>query len=457
MDHIKANELETELKGQSIDGWTVESLINHGKSAAVFLARKGNDKAAVKVFDDELIEKYGDKTQLARIDRELTLVGREHPNMVKLFSGGVDTNTGNHYLIMEYLDGPNLKECLQDIPMENVGSLISQLAECGQFLEGLGLVHRDIKPENIAILDDHSKLVLLDFGVLRPVGEVGLTDDNGIQSFVGTLQYSSPEFLFREEEDSVLGWRALTFYQIGGVLHDLLMREELFADRSIPYGRLVVAVKEDVPTIHNKSAPSYLVDLAKACLAKVPSVRTDVLDWNDFFPPNVDTTAAEEAKIRVTSRQAITRAVEVEGTNDEVDPNELLQTVIDTIKLKVRGIRASNVSSLPPVVVTRCGDEVTVALGPNNNFSMPMKLTICYSVEILDANIGAISLCSSSYIGDLADDEKAEPVKLFSGIFSANGIASILEQCTYVAVEQAQDHGPAGINCTIDLSALEDE
>ncbi|PLS19799.1 serine/threonine protein kinase [Neptunicoccus cionae] len=457
MDHVRASELETKLKGQSIDGWAVESLINHGKSAAVFLARKGDEKAAIKIFDDELIEKYGDKTQLARINRELMLVGCEHPNMVKLYSGGVDANTGNHYLIMEYLDGPNLKECLQDIPMDNVGSLISQLAECGMFLEDLGLVHRDIKPENIAILDDHSKLVLLDFGVLRPVGEVGLTDDNGIQSFVGTLQYSSPEFLFREEEDSVLGWRALTFYQIGGVLHDLLMRQELFADRSIPYSRLVVAVKEDVPTIHNKSVPSYLVDLAKACLAKKPSVRTDVLDWSDFFPPNVGTTAAEEAKIRVTSRQAIAKAVEVEDTNDEADPKELLQTVIDTIKLKVRGIRASNISSLPPVVVTRCGDKVTVVLGPNNNFSMPMKLTICYSIEILDANIGAISLCSSSHIGDLEDDEKAEPVKLFSGIFSANGIASILEQCTYVAVEQAQDNGPAGIDRAIDLSAFEDE
>ncbi len=456
MDAIKALELEAKLQGQSIDGWTVESLINHGKSAAVFLAHKGQEKVAVKVFDDELIEKYGDKAQLARIERELTLVGHTHPNMVQLFGGGVDATTGNHYLVMEYLDGSNLKDCLQDIPTENVGSLISQLADCGRFLEGLGLAHRDIKPENIAILDNYSKLVLLDFGVLRPVGEVGLTDDNGIQSFVGTLQYSSPEFLLREEEDSTLGWRALTFYQIGGVLHDLLMREELFADRSVPYGRLVVAVKEDIPTIHNKTVPSYLVDLAKACLAKNPEVRTDVLSWDDFFPPNTNDTAAEAAKTRVTSRQAIAKAVQPDDTSNDVDPGELLQTVIDTIKLKIRGIRSSNSSSLPPVIVTRCEDEVTVTLGPNENFSMPMKLSICYAIEVLDPSIGAISLLASAYIGHPMQDNMAPSVKLFGGIFTANGIASILEKSVYVAVEQAQDYGTEGADRNIDLSVLRD-
>ena len=133
MDHIKAIELESKLKGRTIDGWTVESLINHGKSAAVFLALKGGEKAAVKVFDDELIEKYGDVAQLARIDRELTLVGQSHPNMVQLFGGGVDATTGNHFIIMEFLDGPNLKQCLNDIPAENIGTLVAQLADCAKY------------------------------------------------------------------------------------------------------------------------------------------------------------------------------------------------------------------------------------------------------------------------------------------------------------------------------------
>jgi serine/threonine protein kinase len=74
------------------------------------------------------------------------------------------------------------------------------------------------------LLDEFKRLVLLDLGVLRPIAGSTLTDANGIQAFVGTLQYSSPEFLLRQEEESLDGWRSLTFYQIGGVLHDLIMR-----------------------------------------------------------------------------------------------------------------------------------------------------------------------------------------------------------------------------------------
>ena len=75
------------------------------------------------------------------------------------------------------------------------------------------LAHRDIKPANIVVLDNFSRLVLLDFGVLKPVGEVGLTDVDEQRLFVGTLQYSSPEFLLRDEEDNEQGWRALSIYQ----------------------------------------------------------------------------------------------------------------------------------------------------------------------------------------------------------------------------------------------------
>jgi hypothetical protein len=69
--------------------------------------------------------------------------------------------------------------------------------------------------------------MVMDFGVIRPVGEPGITDGDQ-RPFIGTLQYSSPEFLFRTEADTPEGWRALTFYQLGAVLHDLIMRQRIF-------------------------------------------------------------------------------------------------------------------------------------------------------------------------------------------------------------------------------------
>lgn len=169
MDLLKAKDLEARLTGAAIGKWTIEALVGFGKSAAVFRATAPFELAAVKIFDDELIERYGGAAQLARIERECGLIGEKHPNLVQILDGGVDSHTGNHFLVMEYLDGPNLKQCLQDVPIDLVGSLITQLADAAKFLEGLGYCHRDIKPENIVLLDKYHRLILLDLGVIRPV------------------------------------------------------------------------------------------------------------------------------------------------------------------------------------------------------------------------------------------------------------------------------------------------
>lgn len=69
--------------------------------------------------------------------------------------------TSNHFIVMKFLEGPNLKSCLDNVPTENIGSLIAQLAAAAKFLEDLGYAHRDIKPENIVLLDEFSRLILL--------------------------------------------------------------------------------------------------------------------------------------------------------------------------------------------------------------------------------------------------------------------------------------------------------
>jgi hypothetical protein len=85
MDYAKAQLLLKELRGKTVGGWTVDSLVNHGKSAAVFRALDpSGSPAALKIFDDELIAQYGDEVQLHRIERELALVGKHHPHMVNI-------------------------------------------------------------------------------------------------------------------------------------------------------------------------------------------------------------------------------------------------------------------------------------------------------------------------------------------------------------------------------------
>jgi len=85
MDKIKASALFEMLKGKSIDGYCISKLINNGKSAAVFLGVSGETKVAVKIFDKDIIEQYGDKAQIARIEREITLKGINTPILYPSF------------------------------------------------------------------------------------------------------------------------------------------------------------------------------------------------------------------------------------------------------------------------------------------------------------------------------------------------------------------------------------
>jgi serine/threonine protein kinase len=285
MDDLTAQKMTTELEGSTVGGWRVDTYINHGKSAAVFLAEKDGVRAALKVFDPEVVQRYGRDAQLTRIKRELSLVGKAHPNVIRLLDGGESNQL--LFVAMEYFQSRNLADCLQEIPHTEVRSLIAQLASAAKFLEDLSFAHRDIKPENIGLTPDMKTAKLLDLGVIRPFDLSSVTDEGDQRFFVGTLQYSPPELLFREEEQSIEAWRAITFYQLGGVLHDLLMRKPLFKEFENPYARLVRAVEREIPRVEAKDGDADLRLLAQNCLAKRPRQRLETVKWEDFSQPKV--------------------------------------------------------------------------------------------------------------------------------------------------------------------------
>src|SRR5262249_30245775 len=129
--------------------------------------------------------------------------------------------------------------------------------------------------------------------------------DRAKQVFVGTLQYSSPEFLLRTEDPSLDGYRAVTLYQLGAVLYDLLMRKRIFADSVDPYGKLVKAVLYDRPEIAPESKPPRLVSLARNCLVKDPRIRLQLVSWKDFRVPDGNVDPAIAAKEQIRKRRAL--------------------------------------------------------------------------------------------------------------------------------------------------------
>ena len=281
------------LMSSPFRGWELTRKIGEGASAWVFLAERGDgfvgpptERRALKIFKPWLTERYAESVQEARIQRQLALKGVKHPHLIEVLDGGRDGENGYFFLFMGYLDQPTLSKVIGRVPVERIAPLMAQVASAAKFLEGYGFVHRDIKPDNIVIDDRFRSATLLDFGVLLPLEGSTLTDHHSDrQTFLGTVRWSPPEFLKRIEEPEAEGYRAITFYQLGAVLHDLLVGERMFSGiKDEPRASLIEAVLNAPPDFSRVKAGAIpeLVDLAKRCLAKEPRDRLESVTWDSF-------------------------------------------------------------------------------------------------------------------------------------------------------------------------------
>ena len=254
--------------------------LGKGGSATVFKATKGGEEYALKIFDKTALEEFG-AGETTRIERQLSLRNHKIENLIKIFDGGYDEDKQTYFLVMEYLPWPSLEKSIEKLPNDAIPNLMAQLAKAAKELEELGIVHRDIKPANIHVSTDFKSLKLLDLGVMQPTEPT--QEDVSEGRFVGTLRYAPPEFLLRQENRDLDGHRAITFYQMGGVLYDMLMKRPLFWEYSKPKSKLYKAVECVVPTIDVERRMDYWAALADCCLAKEPRHRLKNVSWNDFF------------------------------------------------------------------------------------------------------------------------------------------------------------------------------
>jgi serine/threonine-protein kinase len=123
----------------------------------------------------------------------------KHPHVAQVFDHGVTTD-GIPYIVMEYLEGEDLKHAIRrqgPLPVVEVARLLTQSAKALTRAHTLGIVHRDIKPDNIFLcdIDGEPFVKLLDFGVAKI--DQGATMDGATTtgSMMGTPLYMSPEQL----------------------------------------------------------------------------------------------------------------------------------------------------------------------------------------------------------------------------------------------------------------------
>jgi hypothetical protein len=149
-----------------------------------------------------------------------------HPNIVTVYDFGQIGDL--YYLLMEYVDGVNLRQTLRAgrlAPREAL-AIVPQICDALQYAHDQGVVHRDIKPENV-LLDRSGRIKIADFGLAKLLGKG--PDDFTLthtQQVMGTPRYMAPEQI---ERPSSVDHRA-DIYSLGVVLYEMLTGE-------LPLGR----------------------------------------------------------------------------------------------------------------------------------------------------------------------------------------------------------------------------
>jgi serine/threonine protein kinase len=152
-------------------------------------------------------------------------------------------NTGFPYFLMEFVDGPNLRQVVRSghlTPREAL-QIIPQICDALQFAHEEGIVHRYIKPENI-LLDRKGRVKIADFGIAKILGQPAEGPSlTGAKDVMGTAHYMAPE---QVEKPGTVDHRA-DIYSLGVVLYELLTGELPLGKFAPPSEKVQVDVRLD--------------------------------------------------------------------------------------------------------------------------------------------------------------------------------------------------------------------
>jgi serine/threonine-protein kinase len=226
------------LVGAVISGrFRVDDLIGQGGMGKVYRARHLalERTVALKVLKPQLLE---DPTLVGRFEREAKAASRlNHPNVIQVLDFGRLENDGTLYIVMEHVQGKDLRLVLRDdwpLAEERLCNIMAQVCSALGEAHVNDVIHRDLKPENVMVearRDQPDHVKVLDFGIAKILGpdvpalarhgivrpihpeQPGLTRHDVV---CGTPQYMAPE----QATGSALDERC-DLYAVGVILYQM--------------------------------------------------------------------------------------------------------------------------------------------------------------------------------------------------------------------------------------------
>ena len=221
-----------------------------------------NRHVAIKVIAESLDT---DADLVERFRREARMAGQlNHPNIITIYD--FVEEDGNLYIVMELLDGEDLKDVIKSgsaLTVDQILGYMEQIADGLGFAHDNGMVHRDLKPANLHITKK-GQIKILDFGLVREDS----SDMTKTGHVMGTPNYMSPEQVQGLPVDP-----RSDIFSLGAVFYELLTRKKPFSAESMHATMFKVVQGEREPLSQYTHLPSPIVAMVDRALDPNPDER----------------------------------------------------------------------------------------------------------------------------------------------------------------------------------------
>ena len=238
------------------DDYEVIEEIGRGGMGIVYKAHQKSLKKTVAI--KTIVEgQFATESEVERIYKEARRAARlRHPNTVAVHQ--VAEHAGQHFFVMEYIEGKNLADLLRDGPVDSpqAAQYVKTVAAAIHYAHQRQILHSDLKPANI-LLDEQGEPHVTDFGLARRLGKDAKYLPTS--AVAGTASYMAPEQVTGEELTT-----ATDVYGLGAVLYALLAGRSPFRAKTVK--GVLRLVREEPPTPPREWNPKVDKDLEVICL-----------------------------------------------------------------------------------------------------------------------------------------------------------------------------------------------
>jgi tRNA A-37 threonylcarbamoyl transferase component Bud32/tetratricopeptide (TPR) repeat protein len=199
-----------------------------------------------------------------------------HPNIVAMMDMGV-TEAGLPYIVMEYVDGVTLAQCLEKsgpMAVERALKIFIQVCDALAHAHGRSILHRDIKPSNIMLVENATGVEearVMDFGIAKMIDDA----ESGMQHLTKTGDtLGSPLYMSPEQARGERMAATSDIYSFGCVIYETLAGTPPFAGKT-QMETMLMHMNNQPPSLSAQGknlAPELSAIIAKA-LEKNPELR----------------------------------------------------------------------------------------------------------------------------------------------------------------------------------------